>query len=248
MQVKSWPINPVDVIIQWLISMQRQRGQQLRKVKTQNESGRDEQNKTSESIVVADFGCGDAKLAQKLLSLQPTKSNTDDSSDDINTERGKKKKRKKKNKNLSSLCPFKIHSFDLVSNGNDLITACDMANVPLEDSTVDIGIFSLALMGTNIADFIREAHRVLKVDGILKIAEVRSRFESTAGTDKDGENAPVDESLLETFLNVMQQLGFQCTKNDKSNKMFFLMEFEKTGGIPCPDANFTAKPCIYKRR
>jgi hypothetical protein len=51
---------------------------------------------------------------------------------------------------------------------------CDMANVPLKSKTVDVAVFCLSLMGTNLADFLREAHRALKDVGILKIAEVRS--------------------------------------------------------------------------
>jgi ribosomal RNA-processing protein 8 len=49
-----------------------------------------------------------------------------------------------------------------------------MANVPLKSKTVDVAVFCLSLMGTNLADFLREAHRALKDVGILKIAEVRS--------------------------------------------------------------------------
>ena len=34
--------------------------------------------------------------------------------------------------------------------------------MPLEDDSVDIAVFCLALMGTNVTDFITEANRVLK--------------------------------------------------------------------------------------
>lgn len=34
--------------------------------------------------------------------------------------------------------------------------------VPLEDGSVDIGVFCLSLMGTNYQDYIMEARRVLK--------------------------------------------------------------------------------------
>ena len=87
-----------------------------------------------------------------------------------------------------------MHSFDLVAV-NEHVTACDMTNVPLEKETVDVVIFSLSLMGTNYEgmndllltplttcacnivfplfclDFIREASRVLKKGGEIKIAE-----------------------------------------------------------------------------
>jgi ubiquinone/menaquinone biosynthesis C-methylase UbiE len=41
---------------------------------------------------------------------------------------------------------------------------------------LDIGVFSLSLMGTNYVDFLREANRVIKPGGKLFIAEVTSRF------------------------------------------------------------------------
>uniref|UniRef100_A0A0N5AVP7 Ribosomal RNA-processing protein 8 n=1 Tax=Syphacia muris TaxID=451379 RepID=A0A0N5AVP7_9BILA len=70
-----------------------------------------------------------------------------------------------------------VYSFDLVAL-NERVTACDMSKVPLEKKSVDIVIFCLSLMGTNLHDYIREANRILKKDGILKIIEVASRFSS----------------------------------------------------------------------
>jgi ribosomal RNA-processing protein 8 len=166
-------------------------------------------SKASSPLVVADFGCGDAELARQLLAFNRT---------------GGKKS-------------FAVHSFDLVAS-SDLVTACDMANVPLESDSVDVGIFCLSLMGTNLADFIREAHRVLKKDGTAIIAEVRSRFES-----RDGRNDEFQE-----FVGVLSRLGFDCSKEDESNKMFLLLELRKNGSVPDPKVSFTAKPCIYKRR
>ena len=76
--------------------------------------------------IVADLGCGDAKIAQEL---------------------GDK---------------MTVHSFDLVST-NPHVTACDMAHVPLEHESVDVAVFCLSLMCTNLPDFIREAHRILRM-------------------------------------------------------------------------------------
>ena len=42
-----------------------------------------------------------------------------------------------------------------------------MLQTPLEDSKLDIAIFSLSLMGTNFLQFIREAHRTLRPGYIL---------------------------------------------------------------------------------
>lgn len=61
-----------------------------------------------------------------------------------------------------------VHSFDLVSP-NPLVTACDMASVPIKDASVHVAVFCLSLMGTNLADFLREAHRVLVPGGLVKV-------------------------------------------------------------------------------
>ena len=243
-QVKSWPVNPVDVIYKWILSLYHKRSKSAF------------EEKDRKQLRIADFGCGDAKLAEKLLAFRTTHN---------------KKGKGKQQHDGGKKCPFKVHSFDLVSNGNKLITPCDMSKVPLKNGTIDLGVFVLALMGTNIADFIREAHRVLTPDGVLKIAEVRSRFEST---NQDGEAGDMmgsqngqkgnmkkqskdnyvyskkqrDDTLLNDFLSVMEQLGFQCTKKDRQNQMFIMLEFTKTGKMPSKKASFTAKPCIYKRR
>lgn len=73
--------------------------------------------------MVADFGCGEARLAKEVKN--------------------------------------KVHSFDFVA-ANDLVVKCDMKNVPLNSGSIDIAVFCLSLMGTNIVDFLCEAHRVLK--------------------------------------------------------------------------------------
>ena len=190
-QVEQWPVNPIDEIVSKLI-------------KTHTNVGSD--SKIKRKIVVADFGCGDAALAQKLMQIQNS--------------------------------PFQVHSFDLVA-ANDLVTACDCTDVPLQSGTVDVGIFCLALMGTNLADFVREAHRVLKKDrSKLYIAEVRSRF-----TEKEGKHS------FSGFLELLQKLGFECTLTDKSNKMFFLLELRKLKNFsPNKRVQYTAKACIYKKR
>jgi ribosomal RNA-processing protein 8 len=54
-----------------------------------------------------------------------------------------------------------MHSFDLVA-ANPLITRCNIAHVPLADSSVDIVIFCLSLMGTDYHAFLCEAKRILK--------------------------------------------------------------------------------------
>jgi ribosomal RNA-processing protein 8 len=211
-----------------------------------------------------DFGCGDAQLAKDLSNIKRTqpKQNSkkksgeeDDEDDDDHDEK----------------LLFKVHSFDLVSP-NIFVTACDMSNVPLEDKSVDVCVFCLSLMGTNLADFIREAHRVLKNDGRVKIAEVRSRIEysfskkgapkattkNNSNNNKNNKNkkesdksSTKDEKTggtLDEFIGVLAKLGFECVRTDRTNTMFLLLELKKNGKNPNKKLEFSAKPCIYKRR
>ncbi|XP_051963715.1 ribosomal RNA-processing protein 8-like [Xyrauchen texanus] len=168
-QVQHWPANPVDSIISYI---------QQRPV----------------SLVVADFGCGDCKIAQSVKN--------------------------------------KVHSFDLAPVC-ELATACDMAKVPLRESTVDIAVFCLSLMGTNLGDFLAEANRVLVMGGILKIAEVASRFEN-----------------VRLFISALSSLGFKLVNKDTENSHFYSFEFIKTGKAPenVRKAGLQLKPCLYKKR
>lgn len=68
----------------------------------------------------------------------------------------------------------RIRSYDLVACKPHVIVA-DIAHLPLKSNTQDIAVFCLSLMGTNYIDFILEAHRILKIDGRMIIAEVESR-------------------------------------------------------------------------
>lgn len=158
--------------------------------------------------MVADLGCGDARLAQTLQ--------------DKHT----------------------VYSYDLVSV-NPLVTACDIAHLPLADKSVDVVVFCLSLMGTNIGEFLREANRILKVGGHLKIAEVRSRFQ-----DKNEENMKEKEKEgFKKFLSVLKDSGFKIIHKDFSNTMFLLLEGVKMerelGDL---DETYSIKPCLYKKR
>ncbi|XP_033487329.1 uncharacterized protein rrp8 [Epinephelus lanceolatus] len=168
-QVQRWPTNPVDDIIAYI----RQK---------------------PSSLVVADFGCGDCKIARSVKN--------------------------------------KVHSFDLAATC-ELVTVCDMADVPLRDSSVDIAVFCLSLMGTNLADFLAEANRVLKMGGVLKIAEVASRFEN-----------------VRSFINALASLGFKMSAKDTENTHFYSFELMKTGDAPENIKKFglQLKPCVYKKR
>ncbi|KAJ2871463.1 25S rRNA (adenine645-N1)-methyltransferase, partial [Coemansia asiatica] len=144
-QVEKWPVNPVDIFIKQL--------------------------QACKPLVVADMGCGEAKLAAVVGKVHT------------------------------------VHSFDLVAY-NSLITPCNIADVPLVDSSVDVAIFCLALMGTDFIKFIREANRILRTGGQLKIAEVVSRI-----------------SDVGVFVSELELQGFELKHEDCSNKMFIMLEF-----------------------
>lgn len=169
-QVAKWPVNPVDVIIEALRRMPK-------------------------STVIADLGCGEAKIARQLT----------------------------KNK---------VHSFDLIAL-NEHVTVCDISKLPLPSQTVDVAVFCLSLMGTNLNTFVLEANRILKKGGLLKIAEVKSRFWTTHG-----------------FAKTMKKFGFDLVHKDESNKMFVLFDFKKVRSTTQHPNLPTLKllPCLYKKR
>lgn len=111
-----------------------------------------------------------------------------------------------------------VHSFDLVSQ-NPRVIACDIANVPLNDKSLDIAVYCLALMGTNVTDYIRECYRVLKPQGVLKIAEVKSRFEISSIGGISG------------FISKLKPLGFDLLSKNENNKMFVMFDFIKRSKV-----------------
>ncbi|CAA93580.1 rRNA methyltransferase Rrp8 [Schizosaccharomyces pombe] len=181
-QVEGWPENPVDIFIQHL------------KIRFEHSNAKKKNN-----IVIADLGCGEAKIASTF----------------------------RKSRSLQ------VHSFDLVAP-NEHVVACDIANVPMADETVDIAVFCLSLMGTNWQSFLKEAYRILKVGGLLWVAEIKSRF-----SDKSGE----------VFAKELPKLGFETKSIQLQNKMFTLFEFKK---VPvhgkCEELPPILSACIYKRR
>jgi SAM-dependent methyltransferase len=77
----------------------------------------------------------------------------------------------------------KVHSFDHVAF-DDTVIACDMKNVPLEDESIDIAMFSLSLWGSNYEDYIKEAYRVLSYGGVIYIAEPSRSYDTSELKDE----------------------------------------------------------------
>eukprot|EP00162_Nutomonas_longa_P012704 comp21220_c0_seq1/m.45234 comp21220_c0_seq1/g.45234 ORF comp21220_c0_seq1/g.45234 comp21220_c0_seq1/m.45234 type:complete len:238 (+) comp21220_c0_seq1:1740-2453(+) len=196
-QVEEWPENPVDSIIRIL------------------------QGDAYRNAVIADMGCGDAKLAHTLMRQNG----------------GKQGKNGKNSTNSNSNgSTHTVHSFDLVSV-DPLVTACDVAHVPLANHTCDVVVFSLALMGTNYVDFLIEARRILKPKGTLIIAEVKSRIPDLA-----------------LFKKLLTKESFAVKREDTHNKMFVMLIAKKLADTRSKEASDPGDPqkillpCLYKRR
>lgn len=101
-------------------------------------------NERKRPCVVADMGCGEMLLAERVTADH-------------------------------TILPFDHVAFDA------RVTACDIADLPLDDASVDIAVLSLALMGKNHPDYLREAHRILPVDGHLWLCEPTSSVGSDVG-------------------------------------------------------------------
>ena len=152
-QTQNWPYSPLDHIIAYL-------------------------NTLPKDLIVADCGCGNARLAKEV------KQRT-------------------------------VHSFDLVSLDDSIVTVADIANLPLADESVDVCVFCLSLMGTNYKDFLQEAARILRVEGKLLIVEVASRFPGADTTQ---------------FTQGVERLGFR--EVPKEDQRYFLREDKHWSATP----------------
>jgi hypothetical protein len=109
-----------------------------------------------------------------------------------------------------------VHSFDHMAANTGVIVA-DMARVPLADGVLDVAVFSLSLMGANFTEYLREAHRTLRVDGQLHIWEATSRFGD-----------------LQEFQRGLVRLGFE-TVHAESRWKFSYIRASRSARLPDPD-------------
>lgn len=210
-QIKLWPENPVDVLVEQV---------RFRMLKPIGAPG-GMPGERDGTINMADMGCGEANFALKLSEYQQELEKSE-----------RKRLKAKKHARPSKLPKFAVHSFDL-KKANERITVADIKNVPLEDESVNVVVFCLALMGTNFLDFIKEGIRILKPNGEIWIAEIKSRF---------------SENDTKEFVTILKSLGLFHKSTDDANKMFVRMEFFKPNKQYLEDRDKKEKEMKKKRR
>ncbi|XP_017836402.1 ribosomal RNA-processing protein 8 [Drosophila busckii] len=133
---------------------------------------------------------------------------------------------------LAESVPNKVYSMDLVSSKPNII-ACNITNTHLEAQSLDVAVYCLSLMGTNLNDYLLEANRVLKLHGNVYIAEIQSRFED-----------------VREFVRSMTALGFDLVKKDVAMNYFYFFHFRKMRhvGKVVKLKPFSLKPCLYRKR
>lgn len=97
---------------------------------------------------------------------------------------------------------FKITGYDYISFNESV--ACDITNLPDEDESLDICIFSQSLMGSNWKEYINEAIRVLRYNGEMIISESIERYD--------------------IIIKYIQELGLhiKSINNEQANRWFYL--------------------------
>jgi hypothetical protein len=113
---------------------------------------------------------------------------------------------------LARLVPNKVYSFDHVAV-NESVIVCDMATTGLADQTLDVAVFSLSLMGLNYHDYLREAYRLVRYGGWLKIAESASRWK---------------DAKLKELLGAVAAYGFSMVGQPRYSDRFIYLDAIKS--------------------
>ena len=106
---------------------------------------------------------------------------------------------------LSKSLRNKVFSFDHVAI-NPSVIACDMSNTGEPPEILDVAVFSLSLMGVNWQDYLKEAFRLLRAGGLLKISEPASKWADDEfkklrqGIEAAGFNISGDPKLSSKFV------------------------------------------------
>ncbi|GKT22874.1 Ribosomal RNA processing protein 8 like protein [Aduncisulcus paluster] len=199
-QVKKWPKNPVEIFISW-INTPRLLHKKLGYTKTRATAfkypsvvAKKYKIDSKRGIFIVDMGCGEAKFAQDVMDFV---------SSDIHPS-------PKTSKEIFNF----VHSYDL-SSPNKFVKKADMSHVPLPANSVDIVLFCISLMGTNLKDFIQEAIRILTPSGQIWIAEIGSRMPKLQ-----------KKPSAELFKNMVEKEGLSCVEMLDMN-YFVLFRFTK---------------------
>lgn len=169
-QVSAWPENPVEGFIRW-VKERGPVGLQNKALKSQKAMFK--KNKKGGMSMPAEEESMDDTILETKLGPLPRNARTNLCMiADLGC--GTAPLAQALTPDLKAL-QLKLRSFDLHAP-NPHITVADIRSLPLPDSSIDVAIFCLALMGTNWIDFIEEAYRVLRWKGECWIAEVSSRF------------------------------------------------------------------------
>ncbi|EDX07782.1 ribosomal RNA-processing protein 8 [Drosophila simulans] len=133
---------------------------------------------------------------------------------------------------LAQSVPNKVYSMDLVAARSDII-ACNMTDTPLQARSLDVAVYCLSLMGTDLNEFFLEANRVLNLHGSVYIAEIQSRFED-----------------VREFVRCLNACGFDLIKKDVAVNYFYFFQFMKMRHVPknTKMKAFSLKPCLYRKR
>ncbi|KAK0918217.1 25S rRNA (adenine645-N1)-methyltransferase [Friedmanniomyces endolithicus] len=265
-QVDVWPENPLDNFILTIRSrgkvkqpsIKDKKGKKTSETSAQGASEVQALPRTHGTAIIADLGCGDARLAQTL-----------------------------QNDGNTTKLSLKIHSYDLHSP-SPLVTKADISKLPLADGSADVAIFCLALMGSLprlalegelwIAEIRSRFGRVGRSAGKPVEHSVGGRKKQAvsqkAQATKQREDADVDEqAVLRTavdgvevkreetdvtaFVDVLKRRGFVLKDGqasvDLGNKMFVKMEFLKAAaptkgkGVVAEEQRVGAKPGLGKK-
>lgn len=239
-QVASWPENPVESFISDILTrgaIKVHRKDEKRRKHQQHDSPGEENDpnlpnddtKKPEiqplprarggTSTIADLGCGDAHLALTLHNHHSTRLN------------------------------LTILSYDLHTPSPNLagVRAADIANLPLDSGSIDVAVFSLALMGTNWPDFIDEAWRVLRWGGECWVAEIRSRFSRSSGTTtgrKQQQQAPPTTKIKRGKTKKQSKPTEEDDEEDQASTNAHLLATHVDGVTPPPAAITDVQPFV----
>jgi len=226
-QTKGWPAQPVDQAIRWL------RGR-------------------PPGWVVADLGCGDAKIAATVQQASGCLGLADSRKckcilcpvqlllgKPAHFLRGSfchvaccnalllawSNGTNQPASHTHSLSKQTVHSFDLVATAPGVI-ACNMAALPLPDASADAAIFCPSRAAPASGSSLQSAARLPTPGGWRWIARVQSGFAAAGGGDGGGGGGG-GSSVLPAFLAALGTLGFAVRRKDTSNSHFLVLELQR---------------------